>query len=162
MEAKIRKNDRSELWLATAYTNSMTQAIVAMSMNQTNIFNIDFNPPFFGFNKKADTSRWKTTCSALIIIRIPIYSISNPLPIMLLLILAHTKLSSFKDFTYSLIAINSCRYPGSFFIIASFFYYIITNGGNTVSQTDVTFCSFLSGTDLVVIQFIFLPNANGR
>jgi len=47
MEAKIRKNDRSELWLATAYTNSMTQAIVAMSMNQTNIFNIDFNPPLF-------------------------------------------------------------------------------------------------------------------
>jgi len=59
MEAKIRKNDGSELWLATAYTNSMTQAIVAMSMNQTNIFNIDFNPPTFSdVNKKADTSRW--------------------------------------------------------------------------------------------------------
>lgn len=81
---------------------------------------------------------------------------------MLLLMLAHTKLSSFREFTYSLIAINSCRFPGSFFIIASFFNHVIANGGDTVSQTDITFCSFLSGTDLVVIQFIFLPDANGR
>ncbi len=42
------------------------------------------------------------------IMRFLVYSISNPLPIMLLLMLAHTKLSSFRDFTYSLIAINSC------------------------------------------------------